>query len=158
MQLIVVQVLNGVPPTEDYSLAKYNKVQVLNGVPPTEDYSLAKYNKVQVLNGVPPTEDYSLAKYNKFPSPFKSFNSRLFAAFSPFFFASVLLPYLLPLVLLAFEFCDIVVSPPTSTQSDFGLALQLFLQCSETECRLVLFLSVFLLQVGWMLALVMLGQ
>ncbi|KAK2374204.1 protein PSK SIMULATOR [Trifolium repens] len=28
MQLIVVQVLNGVPPTEDYSLAKYNKVNV----------------------------------------------------------------------------------------------------------------------------------
>ncbi|KAK2379613.1 topless-related protein [Trifolium repens] len=53
----------------------------------------------------------------QFPSPFKSFSSHLFAAFSPFFFASVLLPYLLPLVLLAFEFCDIVVSPPTSTQS-----------------------------------------
>ncbi|KAK2402142.1 hypothetical protein QL285_051688 [Trifolium repens] len=53
----------------------------------------------------------------QFMSPFKSFSSGLFAAFRSFFFASVQLPYLLPSVLLAFEFRGIVVSPPTSTQS-----------------------------------------
>ncbi|KAK2449479.1 hypothetical protein QL285_008672 [Trifolium repens] len=59
-------------------------------------------------------------------SPFKSFSSGLFAASRSFFFASVLLPNLLPLVLLAFEFRDIAVSP-TSTQSAFLLLLLLLL-------------------------------